>query len=118
MSVAPDGTERGSVAAEFAVVVPAVILVLASCIVALQLVGLQLRLQDAAAAAARTVARGESVGSAAQRVGALVPGATIARSDRGDLVCVRAVASAGGTIAGLIGAATVGASSCAMAGGE
>jgi hypothetical protein len=88
-----------------------VIVVLACCLGGLRLAGEQLRLQDAAAAAARAVARGEGEGIATT----LVPGASVARQDRGDLACVT-VATSGGL--GLIGSVALEASSCALADGR
>ena len=58
------GDDRGSVVAEFAVALPAVVLVLAVGVGALAAASRQVRLQDAVADAARLSARGES----AQRV--------------------------------------------------
>src|SRR5690606_3163334 len=69
--------ERGSVTAEFAITLPAVALVLAASIMCVQLGGLQLRLQDAAGAAARSLARGEARPQALSAVTALVPGASV-----------------------------------------
>lgn len=102
---------RGSVTAEFAVALPAVVVVLAACLGGLQVAGHQMRLQDAAAVAARTIARGGSVGAAQARASRMVPGASVARLTDGDLVC----ASLAVTVPpGL----TLRASSCALAGGE
>jgi Flp pilus assembly protein TadG len=105
--------DRGSVTAEFATVVPAVLLVLACCLGGLQLAGTQLRLQDAAAAAARSIARGESAATASARADQLVAGARLARNDRGGMACVR-LSSRG---AGPFAAITVTAASCALAAG-
>jgi hypothetical protein len=76
-------SDRGSVTAELAVALPAVAVVLACCLGGLQVAGTQLRLQDAAALAARALARGDPPSSAV----ALVAGVSLSRSDRGDLVC-------------------------------
>ncbi|MCU1524607.1 MAG: hypothetical protein JWO18_1501 [Microbacteriaceae bacterium] len=92
---------------------PAVILVLACCLAGLQLAAQHLRLQDAAAGAARSVARGESLATAAQLATRLVPGARLSSETRGPVVCV--TASVPGSILG--GVITVTASSCAPAGG-
>jgi hypothetical protein len=105
--------ERGSVTAEFATVIPAALLVLAACLGGLQLCSQQLRLQQVAAMAARAVARGEPVGTA----GGLVPGATLRVEHRGELACVTASAP-GSSVAGVIGAVTVSAVSCALDGGR
>jgi Flp pilus assembly protein TadG len=71
--------DRGSITAEFAAVIPAVMLVLAGCLVCLQLGSQQLRLQDAAAVTARALARGDTAPSYA--------GAALATSQSGDLLC-------------------------------
>ena len=109
-------TERGSVAAEFAVAMPAVLLVLATALGGLQLAGLQLRAQDAAADAARSFARGEGAGVVSARLSRQLPGGRVARFTRGDLVCVRVSVTPAGPIARLgIG---VHATSCALGGGR
>jgi hypothetical protein len=109
----PGHRERGSVTAEFATVIPAVLLVLAVCLAGLQLSSKQVRLQQVAAMAARSVARGEPVSGAA----GLVPGTTLRVEHRGELACVTASA-VGSKAAGLIGAIRVSASSCALDGGR
>jgi hypothetical protein len=109
----PGHRERGSVTAEFATVIPAVLLVLAACLAGLQLSSHQVRLQQVAAMAARSVARGEPVGG----VAGLLPGTTLRVERRGEFACVTASA-AGSRTAGLIGAFTVNASSCALDGGR
>ena len=73
--------ERGSVTAEFAAVVPAVVLVLAASLTCMQLSSQQLRLQDAAAITARALARGDTAPS--------LPGASLTTTTQGDLVCAR-----------------------------
>lgn len=109
------GGERGGVTAEFAIALPAIMLVLAFCLAAMQLASLQIRVQDAAALAARSIARDDeaSVALAAQ----LVPGITFARSQRGELVCVSAVAPAAGGATPVLGI-RVRAISCALGGGR
>lgn len=103
--------QRGSVTAEFAAVVPAVMLVLALCLGGLQLSTRRLQVQDAAALAARSAARG-----APFDVAVLVPGAVMRIERRGNLVCA-AVTVPGTPLAGMLGAVEVSASSCALAGG-
>ncbi len=105
--------EHGSVAAEFAIALPAVILVLAMVLGGLQLGVLQLRLQDAAADAARSLGRGDSAAAVASRLAQQIPGARWSSSRSGALVCARLVASAGGPAAML--GLTVSAASCAQA---
>jgi hypothetical protein len=95
------------VAAEFAVVLPAVVVVLACCLSAMQVAGQQLRLQDAAALAARSAARDDGTGVAAR----LVPGSTVSRWTDGELECVTLTAPA---VLGL----ELAASSCAAGGGR
>ena len=104
--------ERGSAVAEFAVALPAVLLVLGMVLGGIQLGALQLRLQDAAADAARSLGRGDSASSLAARLDRQVSGARWSSSRSGALVCAHLVASAGGPAA-LLGL-TVSASSCAQ----
>lgn len=86
--------DAGSVTAEFAVVLPAIVVTLALGAAALAACGRQVRLQDAAADAARLVARGEPLARAQQAVASAVAGATISVGNRDDLVCVTAAAPA------------------------
>ncbi len=102
--------ERGSAAAEFAVALPAVGLVLLLGAGALAAGATAVRLQDAAADAARLAARGESTGRALAAVSSAVAGATARVEPRGDLVCVSAQAPTAVVV-------TVSATSCALAGG-
>lgn len=89
---APD--DRGSVTAEFAVVVPAVVLLVALTAGSLAVVGRQIRLEHAVAQAARLAARGD-----AERAGRIVAdiagGQVVGVGPDGDLVCVAATASPG-----------------------
>ncbi|MEL5992380.1 TadE family type IV pilus minor pilin [Microbacterium phosphatis] len=107
-----DTGERGSVAAELAVALPAVLVVVALGIGALFAASTQVRLQDVAADGARLVARGEPEGRAAAVV-AQVTGASAAVSWSGELVCV--TASAAPRVAGI--AIPLRAVSCALGGG-
>lgn len=87
--------ERGSVAAEFAVTVPAVVLVIALAVSALSVGGRQVRLEQAAAQTARLAAREEPadrVRAAAERLAA---GSAIGIRRDGDFVCVDLRADAG-----------------------
>lgn len=100
---------EGSVTAEFAVVVPAVILVLGLCLAALQVAGLQVRLQDAAAIAARSLGRNDEVPG-------LSPGlarATLVSSQRGPLICARLALPVSGPLGDLLGI-DLKAESCAL----
>ncbi len=79
-------------AAEFAMILPAIVLVLAVGLGATQLGVVQVRLADAAADAARMLGRGEGSGVASARVSQAQPSATMAIAREGDLVCVTASA--------------------------
>jgi Flp pilus assembly protein TadG len=86
--------ERGSAVAEFAIALPAVLLVLATMLGGVQLGVLQLRVQAAAADAARSLGRGDSISVISERIARQVPSAQWT-SSRGDgLVCVRLLARA------------------------
>ncbi len=95
---------------------PAVIVVLLCCLAAAHLVAVRLQLQDAAAIAARTLARGESESLASSRVTRLVAGAAVTRADRGDLACV--TASVDSLLGPVLGSIRVEARACALAGAE
>jgi hypothetical protein len=97
------------VTAEFATVIPAVILVLACCLTGIQVAGQQLRLQDAAAGAARALARGDDPSG-------IAGGARLARSSRGDLVCATLSERSSG-LPGTIFRITLTARSCALGDG-
>lgn len=104
-------SERGSVTAEFAVALPSVVLVLACCLGGMAVAGQQLRLTDAAALAARALARGDDPGATAAR---LAPGADVtASAEEGGIVCVTLTASAQGPLP-----LTLTARSCALGGGR
>ena len=85
--------ERGGVTAEFAVALPAVVLLLTCCLSGIAVAGQHLRLQDAAALAARTLGRGGDPHALAAR---LVPGAQVSPNADGDLACVTLTAGAAG----------------------
>ena len=107
----------GSVTAEFAALVPAVLLVLAFCLGGVQVVGQQLRLTDAAADAARSLARGDGQSRAAARVRISVGGARMTSHWQGDFVCVRLTSAAAFGPAAALGM-TVAAQGCALGGGS
>ncbi len=91
--------DRGSVTAEFAIALPAAVLVLALGAGVLAACGHQIRLQDAATDAARLAARGE-----ADRGTGLVSdvGGAASVSHDGDLVCVTATAPVGAPLVGIV----------------
>lgn len=105
--------DLGSVTAEFAAVVPAVVLVLAVALGAIQIAGEQLRLQAAAASAARALGRGDP--NASEAILAVSPSARLDQSRSGDLVCAHASAAAG---FGILLGFTLSATSCALADGQ
>jgi Flp pilus assembly protein TadG len=86
------------VTAEFAIVLPAVVALLALGVGVAQVGAVPVRLADAAADAARMIGRGDAAGDAAARVAAAQDGAVMEVSRSGSLVCVtvRASASSGG----------------------
>lgn len=106
--------ERGSVAAELALALPAVALTLLLGAGALGAASRQVALQDAAADAARLLGRGESAAVATGAVTASVGAAEVSSHARGDLICVttRTDLTLGGYIR-----VPLQASSCALAGG-
>ncbi|PPL19399.1 TadE family type IV pilus minor pilin [Microterricola pindariensis] len=106
---------RGSVTAEFAVVMPALFLVLALCLGAVSLLGQQLRLSDAAADAARAAGRGDDGARVLALVARAVPGASLGLERRGEFVCAELSSDASFGPAGF--GLRLTASSCALAGG-
>jgi len=84
--------DRGSATAEFAVVVPAVVLVVALTIGGLAAAGRQVRLEQGVAQAARLAARGEPSARVAEIVAAVAGGTVDGVTTDGDLVCVTASA--------------------------
>lgn len=105
--------ERGSVTAELAVALPAVVLVLACCLSAVQVAGQQLQVQDAAAQAARALARGGDARIASR----IVPGSTTEQYARGDLVCAT-VSVPATALVGTLASITLTAHSCALGDGR
>lgn len=86
--------EQGSVTAEFAVTVPAVVLIVLLTVATLAASSRQIRLEQATAQAARLAARGED--DARVRAALLTVGgaATVEIAATGDLVCAHARAPA------------------------
>ncbi len=85
--------ERGSAAAEFAVALPAALLVLLLTIGAGTAQAQRIALQDAVADAARLIARGDDPARAGSLVDRATAGATMSVANDGDLVCVTAHAT-------------------------
>lgn len=84
------GGERGSVTAEFAVVVPAIVLLIVIGVGALATSGRQVRLEHGVAQAARIAARGEADGDALAALRRAEPTASGSVRQEGDLICVDA----------------------------
>ena len=83
------GRDRGSVTAEFAVALPAIVAVLAVVLSVVAAATAQLRCVDAARAGARAAARGESTAAAVSAAKAAAPaGATVRVRREGDAVRV------------------------------
>ena len=108
--------DRGSVTAEFAAALPAVVIVLVCCLAGIETTGQQVRLQDAAAIAARSLGRGESAGTALGRARQLAPGVSLGTAADGDLVCAVLRHRAAGP-AGLL-RLTLEARSCSLGDGQ
>lgn len=106
--------ERGSVAAELALALPAVLLTLLLGAGALGAGARQVTLQDAVADAARLLGRGESSAIAYAAVTASVNDAEVSSELRGDLSCVSARAD---VAIGRFIRIPLTASSCALSGG-
>lgn len=106
--------ERGSVAAELALALPAVVLTLLLGVGALGAAAQQVSLQDAVADAARLLGRGESDVAARAAVAATADGARVSSESRGEFICVSARIDA--QIGRLISIPLT-ASSCALSGG-
>lgn len=106
--------DRGSVSAELALALPAVVLAFLLGAGALGAASRQVALQDASADAARLLGRGEGQDAAERVVHAAVSGAGMSSSLSGDLVCV--TASIDASIGPLI-RMPLRATSCALDGG-
>jgi len=104
--------ERGSATAELAVAFPAVLGVLALLLGGVQVAALQVRVQDAAADAARGLGRGDGAGVVQSRLAAQVPGATLSTWIDGELRCVRVEVAPAGPVAAL--GLRAGAGACAL----
>lgn len=115
-SPAEAGSERGSATAEFAIALPAVALVLALVLGAVSITGAQVRAQDAAADAARALARGDSDSTVAERLDRQAPGAILRSWLDDDLMCASVQLPVSGPAA-VLGIRPT-ASSCALSGGR
>jgi len=106
--------DTGSVTAEFAVVLPAVIVVVALAVGAVGASAQSVRLADAAAVAARQTARGD-VDSVPETLAALAPGAESSSSLQGAIVCLTVARAV--SLGPLSGVVTLRARSCAPTAG-
>jgi hypothetical protein len=79
--------DRGSVTAEFACVLPAALVTLTLCVGAVQLVGQQVGLSSLASAAARSLARGDSLSAVRARLTSAASGVSLESREVGDFVC-------------------------------
>lgn len=107
--------DHGGVSVEFAVALPVVVLVLGACLGAIGLGAQQVRLQDAAADAARGLGRGDAAAVVAEGAQRSAPGARVSSTTSGGLVCVRVTAPARAPVP--LGGWTLAARACALAGG-
>jgi Flp pilus assembly protein TadG len=82
------GGERGTVTAEFAVVLTAVLIVLALCIASVVVIGEQVELASLASSSARMLARGDSPGAVRSAVDASAAGTSFSQGADGAFVCV------------------------------
>lgn len=112
-----DGGDCGAATAEFAVVVPAVVLLLALTVGSLAAAGRQVRLEQGVAQAARLAARGESDQRVAAIVETIADGSVVDVSAVGGLVCVSATAPLR-LVLPLPGLTDLRARSCALEGGR
>lgn len=101
--------ERGSITAEFAITVPAVLVVLAVIVGGVQLAGQQAGLTALAGDLARLEARGDSALAAARRQN-FTGNPVIERRETGGVLCVTARAS---PRTGMLAAVTIEAAGCA-----
>lgn len=108
--------DRGTVTAEFAVALPVVLLVLLLAVAALQAAALEVRVADAAAVAARTLARGEAGGDVDGRLTLLVGEHSLTTGSDGDFLCATVSAPVRFGSLGSVGF-DARARSCALAGG-
>jgi hypothetical protein len=105
----PFRDEAGTVTAEFAIILPAVVLVLGCALGAIGLGGEQLRLQGAAFDAARLLGRGDA--GALERVHAVAQDARLGVRSSGSLIC----ADVSATVAlGVLSGIVLNASACAL----
>jgi Flp pilus assembly protein TadG len=108
------GGTSGSVTAEFAVAIPAVVAVLILCATGVQLESEQLQLQNAAAVAARSSARGDGEAVTVARLEHLAPRTRLALTFQNGMVCAHLTRTPSSVVQSVLGL-TLEASSCALA---
>lgn len=108
--------DRGSVSAELVVAMPAVLIVVALCLGMLQVAAQQVRYTDAAAVAARSLARGETAAVASARAEAVAGPSTLVPEERGEFVCATVSGDAAVVLGDALGI-VVSAAGCALRGG-
>lgn len=91
--------EQGSISAEFALVMPAVLVLLALCLGVLAAGTTRGRLWDVAGQSARSFARGDPEESVAAQARTLLPGVAVSLAGQENLVC----ATAGIPVSGVVG---------------
>lgn len=79
--------DRGAVTAEIAVALPTIVVMLAACIGGVGATTSLLAASDAAADAARLLARGDAPATASAHVRAVLPGASLGVDRRDTIVC-------------------------------
>src|SRR3954447_19403080 len=107
----PSRAEAGTVTAELAVALPAVLLVLAACLGGLRLGAEQVRLADAAGIAARSLARHDPPGTTASLLRAL-GGSVVGVTRGGGVLCAGLERSV--PVLGTLAVVPIRARSCAL----
>lgn len=107
-------SEQGTVTAELAVVLPAVLLIIAACLGGVRVIARQSGAVVAAASLARSLARGDDPAYAQSLLAGFDPQASFVREEEGDLVCVSVSVTVGLVPAGP--GIPVRGHSCALAG--
>jgi hypothetical protein len=95
---------------------PAVLIVVALCLGMLQVGAQQVRYTDAAAVAARSLARGETVDVATARARAVAGPSAVRSEQRGEFVCATVSGDAAVVLGDALGV-VISASGCALRGG-
>ena len=106
----PDGTDRGSVTVEAALVLAVLVVVVASCLAGIGCVVAQMRCADAAREAARLAGRGDSAAATAA-VAAIAPSGAVLSLAVGDELVTATVSV--GAVSGLLPSVTIRASASA-----